>query len=93
MSNLLGNKYRVHVFGQSHSEAIGAVIEGIPAGVVPDMARIGAFMYESLTIVRRIIAASAAVIRPSRFASPFFSVTRSIRIFSNDAFSKYAGAK
>ena len=32
MSNTLGDKYRVQVFGQSHSPMIGAVIEGIPAG-------------------------------------------------------------
>ena len=44
MSNLLGNKYRVQIFGQSHSPAIGAVIEGLPAGIVPDMDFIRAFM-------------------------------------------------
>ena len=44
MSNLLGNSYRVTIFGQSHSPMIGAVIEGIPAGIVPDMGFIGAFM-------------------------------------------------
>ncbi len=44
MSNALGNSYRVQIFGQSHSPMIGAVIEGIPAGVVPDMNFIGAFM-------------------------------------------------
>ena len=44
MSNTLGDKYRVQVFGQSHSPMIGAVIEGIPAGVLPDMDFINAFM-------------------------------------------------
>lgn len=44
MSNTLGDRYRVQVFGQSHSPMIGAVIEGIPAGVVPDMDFITAFM-------------------------------------------------
>ena len=44
MSNLLGSKYRVQIFGQSHSPMIGCVIEGIPVGVVPDMAAISAFM-------------------------------------------------
>jgi len=44
MSNTLGDKYRVQVFGQSHSPMIGAVIEGIPAGVVPDMDAILRFM-------------------------------------------------
>ncbi len=44
MSNTLGSKFSVTVFGQSHSPMIGAVIEGVPAGVVPDMAAISAFM-------------------------------------------------
>lgn len=44
MSNTLGSKYRVTVFGQSHSPMIGAVIEGIPAGIAPDMQAISAFM-------------------------------------------------
>ena len=44
MSNLLGSKYRVQIFGQSHSPMIGCVIEGIPAGIVPDMSAISAFM-------------------------------------------------
>ena len=44
MSNMLGERYRVQIFGQSHSPMIGAVIEGVPAGVVPDMDAISAFM-------------------------------------------------
>ena len=44
MSNVLGERYRVQIFGQSHSPMIGAVIEGIPAGIVPDMDFISAFM-------------------------------------------------
>ena len=44
MSNVLGNRYRVQIFGQSHSPMIGAVIEGVPAGVIPDMDFISAFM-------------------------------------------------
>lgn len=39
-----GNKIKVTIFGQSHSEAIGAVIDGIPAGFSPDMAQIEEFM-------------------------------------------------
>ena len=44
MSNLLGDRYRLIIFGQSHSPMIGGVIEGLPAGIAPDMARIRAFM-------------------------------------------------
>ena len=44
MSNVLGDSYRVQIFGQSHSPMIGAVIEGIPAGLLPDMDFISAFM-------------------------------------------------
>lgn len=44
MSNLLGDSYRLMVFGQSHSPMIGGVIEGVPAGVMPDMDFIQAFM-------------------------------------------------
>ncbi|MBE6573062.1 MAG: chorismate synthase [Ruminococcaceae bacterium] len=40
MSNKIGNKITVSIFGQSHSEAIGCVIEGLPAGFRPNMDRI-----------------------------------------------------
>ena len=39
-----GNKIKVTIFGQSHSEAIGAVVEGLPAGFKPDLEKIYAFM-------------------------------------------------
>ena len=44
MSNSFGSAYRVQIFGQSHSPMIGCVIEGIPAGIAPDMAAISRFM-------------------------------------------------
>ena len=53
MSNTLGNSFRVTIFGQSHSPMIGAVIEGLPAGFVPDMEAVAAFM------ARRVPGASA----------------------------------
>ncbi len=37
MSNKIGNKITVQIFGQSHSTAIGCVIEGLPAGFRPDI--------------------------------------------------------
>lgn len=39
-----GNKIKVTVFGQSHSSAIGAVIEGLPSGFKPDFEKINSFM-------------------------------------------------
>jgi len=39
-----GEKLRVTVFGQSHSAAIGVVIEGLPAGEAVDMERVQAMM-------------------------------------------------
>ena len=44
MSNTIGEKIRVTVFGQSHAPSIGAVIEGLPAGMKIDMERVRAFM-------------------------------------------------
>ena len=42
MSNKIGNKVTVSIFGQSHSEAIGCTIEGLPAGFRPNMEKIQA---------------------------------------------------
>ena len=45
MSSILNGKHiQVSVFGQSHSAAIGAVIDGLPAGFRVDEAEISAFM-------------------------------------------------
>jgi len=44
MSNTIGEKIRVTVFGQSHAPSIGAVIEGLPAGMKIDMEHVKAFM-------------------------------------------------
>ena len=44
MSNVLGEHCRLTIFGQSHAPTIGGVIEGLPAGIAPDMAFIAAFM-------------------------------------------------
>ena len=44
MSNLLGDKYRLMIFGQSRAPMSGGVIEGVPAGIAPDMDFINAFM-------------------------------------------------
>lgn len=44
MSSEFGRIIRVSIFGQSHGEAIGAVIDGLPAGEKIDEERIAAFM-------------------------------------------------
>ena len=44
MSSVIGNKIKVSVFGQSHSEAIGCVIDGLPAGFKPDMDAVNTFI-------------------------------------------------
>lgn len=44
MSSEFGNKLKVSVFGQSHGEAIGVVINGLPSGEAIDVEELQAFM-------------------------------------------------
>ena len=44
MGNSFGNCFRFTIFGQSHGEAIGVVIEGLPAGFAIDMDALASFM-------------------------------------------------
>jgi chorismate synthase len=44
MSSFYGRNITVSIFGQSHSEAIGAVIDGLPAGFRIDMDALRVFM-------------------------------------------------
>ncbi len=44
MSNSFGERFKITIFGQSHADAIGVVIEGLPAGVTLDEAAIRAMM-------------------------------------------------
>ena len=44
MSSTFGTTLRVTVFGQSHSQAIGCVVEGFPSGIVVDRKRLERFM-------------------------------------------------
>ncbi len=44
MASLIGHKLKVSIFGQSHSEAIGVVIDGIPAGFHIDAEKLVSFL-------------------------------------------------
>lgn len=44
MSSIWGNKVKISVFGESHGEAIGVSIDGLPSGVELDMPKIETFM-------------------------------------------------
>ena len=44
MSSSYGNNYRISIFGESHSSAIGVTIEGLPAGSKIDTSQLQAFM-------------------------------------------------
>ena len=44
MSSSIGEMFKITVFGQSHSGAIGVVVDGVPAGIKLDIAEIERFM-------------------------------------------------
>ncbi len=44
MSCNFGNNIKITIFGQSHSEAIGVVVDGLPAGFRIDMQKVADFM-------------------------------------------------
>ena len=44
MSNVFGDKLKISIFGESHGEAIGVVIDGLPSGIQLDMGAINAEM-------------------------------------------------
>lgn len=44
MSNSYGERFKITIFGQSHADAIGVVIEGIPAGIALDLPAIRAML-------------------------------------------------
>ncbi|MCL2367086.1 MAG: chorismate synthase [Oscillospiraceae bacterium] len=44
MASIYGNNIKISIFGQSHSEAIGVVMDGIPAGIKIDVQQLQAFL-------------------------------------------------
>lgn len=44
MASTIGNRVRVTLFGQSHGEAVGVVVDGLPAGEAIDMQALQAFL-------------------------------------------------
>lgn len=44
MGSTFGNKIKTSIFGQSHSEAIGVTIDGLPAGFEIDIEKLESFM-------------------------------------------------
>lgn len=44
MSSQIGEKLKISIFGESHSEAIGVVIDGLPAGLRIDMEKLSKFL-------------------------------------------------
>ncbi len=44
MASQIGEKLRISIFGESHSEAIGVVMDGLPAGIKIDMEKLSAFL-------------------------------------------------
>lgn len=40
MAGTWGKHFRITIFGESHGESIGAVLDGLPAGFCPDMDRV-----------------------------------------------------
>ena len=47
MSSEFGNKIKLSIFGESHGEAIGCVIDSLPAGVKLDMDKIYKILQET----------------------------------------------
>ena len=44
MAVTFGEKMKIEIYGQSHAEAIGVRIEGLPAGMSIDQERLQAFL-------------------------------------------------
>jgi chorismate synthase len=64
MASVFGNKLKISVFGQSHSAAIGVVIDGLPAGFRPDLDEAARFLSRRSPIGKKGVTARK---EPDRF--------------------------
>lgn len=44
MSSIIGNKFKISLFGESHGKCVGVVIDGMPPGFEIDMAKLKSFL-------------------------------------------------
>ena len=44
MASIFGKNVKISIFGQSHSAAIGVVIDGLPAGIKLDQEKLQSFL-------------------------------------------------
>lgn len=49
VSSIICNNIKVSIFGESHGEAIGCVIDGLPAGIKIDMDKVKKDMRKTCT--------------------------------------------
>ena len=78
MPSTLGTALTVTVFGQSHSPAIGCVVEGLPSGHAVDLDKLQAFL-DALYFNEIANIELVAVICPQRGC---YAMTRAVSAFS-----------
>lgn len=75
MSCNFGSKIKLTIFGQSHSQAIGCVLDGVPAGIKIDLERIEAFMARRAPGKNKISTARKEADKPNIISGIVDSVT------------------
>ena len=68
--NSFGNQFRLTTFGESHSPAVGGVIDGCPAGIVIDQAFINSELRRTTTSLPTNCVAAAKATEAHHKASP-----------------------